>query len=161
MLSMELPRSLWPAVRRIAAGRGWPPCGAEETRAFFEEAKLQFLLPLLFAERDLPPLISEALPRYRAIERLSSARSEILEHDLQRLVARLDDEDIVLLKGSDYGHRIYDKPAHRPMADIDILVPSGRIAAVAARLEADGFRRRFHGGAAWHLQTPHTYVLTT
>jgi|SRR5581483_3466924 len=158
---MDLPPSLWPALHRIATGRPWPPRTASDANAFVVEAKLQFLLPLLCETRGLPSLVTETLDSYRAIERLTEARASILENDLQRVLAVLAGEDVVLLKGSDYGHRVYDRPALRPMADTDLLVPSSRIEDVSARLEAAGFHRSFHGSPAWRLKSAHEYVFTT
>jgi hypothetical protein len=158
---LELPPSLWPALQRVANGRPWPPDAGEEAARFIEEAKLQFLLPLLFASADLPSTIAQALTRHRATDRLSAGRAAILEEELQRLIELLSDEEIILLKGADYGHRLYGTPALRPMADIDILVPSERIASVSARMEAAGHHRSYHGGATWRLRSAHEYVFTT
>src|SRR5216683_563798 len=120
---MELPPSLWPALHRIAGGHSWPPTTREEALAFVEEAKLQFLLPLLCTARDLPAAISEALVSYRVMERLNNARAMVIEEELRRLIEILSGEEIVLLKGADYGHRLYERASLRPMADIDIFVP--------------------------------------
>ena len=158
---MELPRSLWPALHRIATGRPWPPSTAEDARRFVDEAKLQFLLPLLAAGTDLPKPVTDALVPYQAIERLSAARSAILTNELHQLIALLHDEEVVLLKGSDYGHRLYDRSSLRPMADIDIFVPSERLASVAQRLQKAGYHRSFHGGAAWRLTGAYEYVFTS
>jgi hypothetical protein len=158
---LELPNSLWPALQRIANSRPWPPERGEETNRFIEEAKLQFMLPLLFATADLPPALVDALAQHRAFERLSSGRAAIIEKELHRLIEVFGDEEIVLMKGADYGHRLYDSPTLRPMADIDILMPSGRMPAMCAHLEAAGYHRSYHGGATWRLKSAHEYVFTS
>jgi hypothetical protein len=146
---MRIPSSLWPVLQQVATGGTWPPSTVEEARAFLEEAKLQFLLPLLFRDDSLPPIVVDLLPSYRAIERLSAARAAIIDQELRWLCDLLSSEEIILVKGTDYGHRLYDHPTLRPMADIDILVTRERMPSVSARLEHAGLSRSYIGGPTY------------
>lgn len=158
-LTPEVPPCLWAAVCRVATGSSWPPVTSDQAAQFVEQAKLHFLLPLLIRDSVLlPRVVQEALGPYRAVERLSRTHAQIQAQGLQRLLEILEGEDIVLLKGSDYGRRLYGDPGLRPMADVDILVPSHRIAPVCRRLEEAGLRRSWHGGPTWRVASAEEHV---
>jgi len=155
----DLPAALWPLVYRAAAEAGWPPDSPAAADAFLAQATRHGLLPLLFeAEATLPPLVAEALARHRAWLRVHAQRMARLRETIPRLGAALGDEPFALLKGADYMHRLYPRPDLRPMEDVDILVPRGRIDAVCARLRAAGLRQGFPAGAVSKVASYHERV---
>jgi hypothetical protein len=68
-----------------------------------------------------------------------------------QVVDLLKDEPFLLLKGADYRFRLYPETWLRPMQDVDILVPAGRVDAITRKLEALGLQRSFPGGAVSRL----------
>ncbi len=135
-----VPASLWPRLHRLASGEGWPPSSPATAARLVERATREALLPLLFAEEDLPPVVREALEQVRAWERIHARRTGILLAALRQVGAVLGAEPFVVLKGADYAHRLYPHPALRPMHDIDLLVPGDRMPHIARTLEAGGLR---------------------
>lgn len=90
-----------------------------------------------------------------------------LEHELARLVAAFDRDRIpvMLLKGAALQRTIYDHPALRPMADLDLLVRPPDVERTAAALSRLGARRgaalirddffpRFHYETEWLIEGP-------
>jgi putative nucleotidyltransferase-like protein len=137
-MTLDLPPSLWSTLHRLAAGEGWPPSSAATAERFVGRASKEALLPLLFADRELPPVVQEALNGSRALRRISALRSDLLLAAARQLDEILAHEPHVFLKGVDYQHRLYPQPSLRPMQDIDILVPRARVPAVMQRLQAHG-----------------------
>jgi hypothetical protein len=155
----DLPASLWPLVHRAAAGGSWPPASDAEAGAFLAQATRHGLLPLLFAAEDeMPPAVAAALARHRAWLRVHSQRMARLRETIPRLCAALPGEPFVLLKGADYMHRLYPRADLRPMEDVDVLVPKGRIDDVCARLAAAGLRPGFPAGAVARVASYHERV---
>src|SRR5262249_22482217 len=74
----------------------------------------------------------------RALQRINTRRTDILQSAAQRVAEVLRPEPFVVLKGLDYAHRLYGDPALRPMQDIDILVPRARMETVTRALQAGG-----------------------
>lgn len=158
-MTPELPPSLWPLVHRAAAGEPWPPSSETTADLFVAQASRQGLLPLAFeSDHAMPALLRAALLRHRAWLRVHSARAARLQETLAHLASVLDGEPFVLVKGADYGHRLYPRPDLRPMDDIDVLVPRDRIDAVGARLEAAGLRQGFPAGPVSRLASYHERV---
>ena len=137
-MKLDLPPSLWPTLHRLAAGEPWPPSSDGAVDRLVARANTEALLPLLFADREVPAVVRAGLDRTRALERINARRSAILTAAERRVGEILHDEPFVFLKGADYGHRLYPEPALRPMQDIDILVPRSRMRAVAETLMAGG-----------------------
>ncbi len=157
-MKLELPASLWPLVHALAAGEAWPPSSERAVDCFLAEAEREGLLPLVFAAAPRPPLVEQGLLRRRAVERLYARRAATYLEARTSLARLLGGEPVVLLKGSDYAHRLYPSPELRPMADIDLLVPRERIDAVCERLVGAGCVRRFPGGASTRLASYHERV---
>lgn len=150
-MSVELPPTLWPFLHGLAAQRPWPPESEATADLLVAQAEREGLLALLFAEPDPPPTLRAALERWSAWPRLQARRAEILLDALRTLSRLLDGEDVLLLKGADYAHRLYPRPELRPMRDLDVLVRRERAEPVTRRLEAAGLTRVFPGGVASHL----------
>jgi Uncharacterised nucleotidyltransferase len=87
--------------------------------------------------------VRQALDGVRALERLNARRTELLFTALNRVADILAGEPFVLLKGTEYGLRLYPRPTLRPRGDIDILVPRERMSTVMRRLTAAGLTQRF------------------
>lgn len=154
----RLPPELWPIVCRLATSREWPPRGDADIAAFFSYVNGQKLLPLLLADENLPAELMAAKPRFRAMEFLYRKRFDLAREAIAELQRVLGADAFLFYKGSDYCHRLYDRPEFRPMADVDVYVPAAGFAQVLAKLEAAGYPRKYAGhGAAfspWHHEIP-------
>jgi len=151
----EVPRELWPILCRLATSREWPPRGDADVAAFFDYANHQRLLSLLIADDDLPQEVIAAKPRFRALDALSRKRYELSRAGVLELQRVLGADAFVFYKGSDYRHHLYDRPEQRPMADIDVYIPSVELPAALRKLEAAGYSRTyvdFAGFSPWHYE---------
>ena len=150
----QVPRELWPIVCRLATSREWPPRGDADIAAFFDYANRQKLLSLLIADDDLPKEVIAAKPRFRALDTLYRKHYELNRDGVLELQRILGADAFLFYKGSDYRHRIYDRPEQRPMTDIDVYIPSVALPAAVRKLEAAGYPRKYTDfGAAfspWH-----------
>lgn len=139
------PPSLWPALHRLATGEDWPPSSPEAVKPFLARAIKEGLFPLLFAQQGLPAAVREALDRIRPLVWMSARRAEIMFTAMRQLGEVLRDEPFAFLKGADYAHRLYARPALRPMGDLDILVSRERMNDVTRTLLAGGLVSVFTG----------------
>jgi len=144
-LRQPLPPSLWEVVALRATGARWPPETQSRAELVARACLDEGLLPLLQAEPALPPLVRDAARR-AAASRLHVDRDHAVRRGLRRGLEMIGSE-VVLLKGSDFAHRLYVDPSLRPMSDVDVLVPLARAAAVRADLERAGAVPIFHGPA--------------
>jgi hypothetical protein len=83
------------------------------------------------------------LAGWRALDAANRHRAATIARALDTLEEIIGDRDFIVLKGVDYGNRLYPSPELRPSADIDILVRRERIPDVIARLQSRGFNRRY------------------
>jgi len=155
----QVPLELWPVVYRLATGAEWPPRGEAQISAFFDLANREKILPLLMEEPNLPSEITAAKPKFRALcafyrKRYELARDAIL--DLQRV---LGTDAFLLLKGSDYCHRLYPRPELRPMVDVDILIPAAKFQAAIELLAAAGYPRKYNDFGAGFAPGHHEYSI--
>jgi len=126
------------------AGAGeWPPRKEAAVAAFFELANRQGLLPLLMADPDLPDAVAAAKSRFRALEALYRKRYELSRIGTLELSRVLGRDSFLFYKGSDYRHRLYDKPELRTMTDVDVYVPAPKLQAALERLTAAGYPRKY------------------
>jgi hypothetical protein len=119
----ELPANLW----TLAAA------GAKGTAALVDRCIAESLLPILFAA-NLPDV---DLTPWRALRAANRHRVGTMERNIAALPALIG-EDFLVIKGADYGWRLYPSPELRPMGDIDILVPRERFGDVIRRVTAAG-----------------------
>jgi hypothetical protein len=145
-LKTVIPPSFWPSAYEWTTGAVWPPATAEEASLFLDRCSRHGLLPLLFAASDLPPALEEARHGARGWQRILDARARKFHEATVEICRILGDEPAMLLKGSDYAHRLYPSAALRPMQDVDVLVPIDRIDAVCDRLTAAGLVREVAAG---------------
>jgi hypothetical protein len=150
----EVPCELWPIVCRLATSREWPPRGDADVTAFFNYANRQKLLSLLIADDDLPPEVIAAKPRFRAIDALYRKHYELCRAGVLELQRILGADAFLFYKGSDYRHRLYDRPEQRAMTDVDVFMPSAELPGAVRKLAAAGYPRKYtEFGAAfspWH-----------
>jgi hypothetical protein len=146
-----LPPSLWPLVHRMAGGRAWPPGDASEAESFVAVATEEGLLPLLFEAPDLPAVVRDVLAGRRLWARIFEKRAQTLGVTVGRLPGLLSGEPFILLKGCDYAHRLYPRPALRPMQDVDILVPRARFGPLCEHLRRMGIAQQFPGSPTHHV----------
>ena len=114
-------------LERLAA----PP--ADDLTAVLPALWVHGIAPLLYVRlRDDPTW--EALPaaaRAALIDafQASATRAFTLEVALGEAAAALAAADVpvMLLKGAALGRLIYGSPAERPMSDLDLLIPAGRV----------------------------------
>jgi hypothetical protein len=125
----------------------WPPATAADASLLIERCSRHGLLPLLFAQADLPPLVERARDEAKGWQRIFEVRARLFHEAILAVCAALDEEPAVLIKGADYAHRLYPSRFLRPMLDIDILVPADRIDAVCERLRDAGLVRQPAFGA--------------
>jgi len=144
-----VPRELWPIVCKLATSRAWPPRGDADVAAFFDYANRQKLLALLMADNDLPPEVIEGKRRFRALDALYRKRYELNRDATLELLRVVGPEGALTYKGSDYRHRLYDRPEERPMTDLDVFIPRAQLPATLKRLEAAGYPRRYSYHAAF------------
>jgi hypothetical protein len=150
-----VPPELWPIVCRLATSGDWPPRGDADLAVFFEFANHQRLLPLLMADDDLPSEVIAAKARFRALDALSRRRYELSRAGVLELQRVLGADAFMFYKGSDYRHRIYDSPEQRPMADVDVYLPSAQLSTALKKLEDAGYPRKyvdFAGFWPWHYE---------
>jgi Uncharacterised nucleotidyltransferase len=127
--------------------------------AFIAVARHHRLSPLLSAtcQGTLPAPIAEAFRRDRVV---TTARAMILGQVAEECVRALAEDDVptIVLKGLDYGTRLYDAAGVRPTADVDLLVPAeGRRRAFTVldrlgfepRAAASGFDDSDYHEVAW------------
>ena len=146
----QVPRELWPIVCRLATAREWPPRGDADIAAFFDCVNRHKLLSLLMADEDLPPEVMTAKARFRAFDALYRKRYELNRDGALELLRVLGPEAFLFYKGSDYRHRVYDRPEQRAMTDIDVYIPSAGFPAAVRKLDAAGYPRKYSNfGAAF------------
>lgn len=90
---------------------------------------------------DMPPALRELVAPHWDPEAAQAAwllRQRALE-DLCRASGRDGLRDVLLVKGAGLSLTAYRKPWHRPMKDVDLLVPEARAPGVADVLERAGF----------------------
>jgi Uncharacterised nucleotidyltransferase len=145
----SVPPELWPIVCCLATSREWPLRGDADVAAFFDYANRQKLLALLMADDDLPPEVIEAKRRFRALDALYRKRYELNRDATLELQRVLGPDAYLTYKGSDYRHRLYDRPEQRPMTDLDVYIPRAQIPAVLRKLEAAGYPRKYSYHAAF------------
>ena len=146
----EVPRELWPILCRLATSREWPPRGDADIAAFFDYVNRNKLLALLMADEDLPPQVLAAKARFRALDALYRKQYQLNRDGALELLRVLGPETFLFFKGSDYRHRVYDRPEQRAMTDIDVLVPSAGFPAAEKTLREAGYPRKYDNfGAAF------------
>ncbi|MEX1104443.1 MAG: nucleotidyltransferase family protein [Dehalococcoidia bacterium] len=129
--------ALLPREEALAAWARW------KAAVDFEEADA--------ASHDLGPLVArnllslgcedELLPRLKGVQRRTWYRNRILLHAATGAARHLQEAGIptMLLKGAPLAHRYYGDISLRPMADVDLLVPTAEATRAADLLMAAGW----------------------
>jgi hypothetical protein len=134
-------------VHRWTTHDPWPPTTRESALLLVEKCLWHGVLPLLFAEAELPPIVKSARETARGWQWALAARTRSLNDVIVGLCDTLAGEPFMLIKGGDYGRRLYPEMSLRPMQDIDILVPSARIDEVGRRVQRAGYTLMPSAGA--------------
>ena len=129
------------------------------------------LPPSVRARRELLPLLHHALERDGRLGELTTEERALARRAYFSAMARvpffregivnfLDDARAVdarplLLKGAALAFTLYDDPATRPMADLDIACDEAAIDRLTPRLVARGYRRFGDGRARFALDHTH------
>ncbi len=148
LVNAFLPSSFWSSVHQATTGGRWPPATAAEARRLVERCSWHGLLPLLFAQPDLPPAVERARDEARGWQRILDVRARLFQDAIVAVCAALGDEPALLLKGADYAQRLYPDRSLRPMQDVDVLVAADRIDVACRRLMDAGLVRQPAVGAA-------------
>ena len=138
-LRPSLPSSFWASVHRHTLNDSWPPTNSARAGQFVEKCYWHGLLPLLFSETGLPPIVASALEAARGWEWILAGRSRVLHDAIIAVSGFFADEPFALIKGADYAHRLYPGHLLRAMQDIDVIVPADRFDAACRRAQAAGF----------------------
>jgi hypothetical protein len=157
---MMLSKSARAALREGFLTGVWPvPAGGEEAEDLFAEAARQGLLGLL--ARDLASSSSVDQWPVALRERLRGARRSLLVRGVRqldlagRVLRSLAREGIraLPLKGAALAETLYDSPADRPMADVDVLALDG-FPAAADCVRRLGLREVERVSHAWAFRDP-------
>ena len=135
----RLPPGFWPAVYNVTMGGEWPPQTRASTDLFIKRCAWHRLLPLLSVEADTLPGFAHAIGSVRMLDRAFAVESARRYAAVTTVCGIFQDEPIILLKGADYGARLYSQAHLRPIGDIDILVRADRFDAVCERGLRSGF----------------------
>jgi hypothetical protein len=101
-------------------------------------------------DEDLPRELIAAKARFRAFDALYRKQYELNRDGALELLRVLGPEAFLFFKGSDYRHRVYDRPEQRAMTDIDVYVPSAEFPAAVQKLRDAGYPRKYSNfGAAF------------
>jgi len=127
----------------VLVGGQWPPDSPNAAGRLVEGCIRHGLLPLLFAEAELPPALEQARDAAAGWRRIQEMRAARFHEATEAVCALFADEPVLLLKGADFAHRVYPDPVLRPMQDVDFLVPADRMEPTCDRLARAGLRREF------------------
>ncbi len=123
-MRLLLPPSFWPTVHRLTTNEPWPPESAASADLFIEKCIWHSLLPLLFAEQDLPPVVERARRAVAGWDRIFATRARLFHDSIATVCGIFSNQPLILIKGADFAHRLYPERCLRPMQDIDVLVPA-------------------------------------
>lgn len=116
------------------------------------EQAVSSMLPAAFARHELTSLIPrEVIDYFEGMETLNGLRNREIRGQLLEVAAALNRVGVtpVFLKGA--GNLIsglYDRPSHRVMIDIDVLVPLDLLFDCVEALKESGYRDRDDGTVA-------------
>lgn len=150
--------SLWEVIHELTNGTPWPPADDESASRFLHRVNQESLLPLYFDDPPAAENVRQMSVRFKALDRVHSARSRMILAAMDRLGDLLRDEPLIVLKGCDYAFRLYPRPELRPMADVDVLVPEGEMRRIADRLQQKGLQRLYPAGVASRVDSHHEAV---
>ena len=111
----------------------------EDCQALAETEKLEPLLFAFLAGQGVLPGPVEA--RWRLAYRRNAARNALVFHELAHVLRQLAGARVpaILLKGAALALTVYEKPALRPMADLDLLLHPADVPDALEALQAEGY----------------------
>ena len=101
-MRLLLPPSFWPTVHRLTTNEPWPPASAASANLFIEKCIWHSLLPLLFAESELPPIVERARDAVAGWDRIFAARARLFHDAIATVCGIFANQPLVLIKGADY-----------------------------------------------------------
>lgn len=126
-----------------------PVHSAEEWDRFHEAARVHGVAPLLWTRvRDLPDWAASSIGDWlRDQHQWNGCRSARLQTEIIAILAAFAAVGVPILplKGAVLSTTIYEEPAARPMADIDVLLPAEHQEAGEAVLIGLGYEKVFNG----------------
>ena len=122
------------------------------------DSEIYRMLPLVQRNLQGLGLDDPDLPRMRGLARRTWYENQVRLQQIRRALERLRSAgiDLMVLKGVPLAIQYYRDLALRPMADVDVLVPTGAVEDALAVLEADGWPvsrrelRNWHGTGLVH-----------
>lgn len=117
-----------------------------EWDALLAELQAEHLRPFVYARlrstsgwRELPEQVRQALAEGFQTH---SLRTYLMQAELSAIVDALAavDVPVMLLKGAAVGRMVYGSPAERPIGDLDLLIPAGRLETARAALGQRGYQ---------------------
>ena len=125
-MRLLLPPSFWPTVHRLTTNEPWPPASAASADLFIEKCIWHSLLPLLFAEPELPPVVERARRAVAGWDRIFATRARLFHDAIATVCGIFANQPLVLIKGADFAHRLYPERYLRPMQDIECELPQDK-----------------------------------
>jgi hypothetical protein len=122
-----------------------PDPAAEDWPSIFARAERHGLAPLLFDSMKTTGRLQEipapVLLEFRRAYLRSANRNEEYLRELAALLDSLSEANIpvIVLKGGVLAVALYDSPSHRPMCDLDFLIPKESLPLVLEILKIRGF----------------------
>lgn len=126
-MRLLLPPSFWPSVHRVTTNQPWPPASSASANLFVEKCIEHSLLPLLFAEPVLPPIVERARRAVTGWNQIFATRSRLFHDAIATVCEIFANQPLVLIKGADFANRLYPECYLRPMQDVDVLVPAAEL----------------------------------
>jgi hypothetical protein len=116
----------------------WPPTSSASANLFIEKCISHSLLPLLFAESELPPIVERARDAVAGWDQIFAARARLFHDAIATICEIFANQSLMLIKGADYAHRLYPDRHLRAMQDIDVLVPAAEFESACRLVENAG-----------------------
>ena len=142
----ELRRRACPEFHRRADIALTPPLGPDDWRLLAATARREGVAPLLYRALNENEWLADALPDVQADLRqtyyATTARNLLLYRELSRILTALSPVPVVVLKGAALAATLYPSIGLRPMGDVDLLVPRGRLDQAVAAVRALGYARK-------------------
>jgi hypothetical protein len=145
---------------------GTPQLSSEDWAWLVTEAIRQGVGPLLYTRLSSAPGLApgDAVERLRDVYVYNALRNGTLRQALGDVLGALHDAGIpvIVLKGAYLAEAVYDDPAVRPMADLDLMVRDASLANAEQILLALGYPRRSpHEGEPDYTAHHHTRPFVT
>jgi hypothetical protein len=125
-----------------APGGRAPELTDDQWESVAAEALRQRVGPLTYRSTLGSSAPRHVVEKLRDVYILHAFRNRKILSEVARITAglRMREVPVMLLKGAALAADVYDDPALRPMADVDVLVPPDRLHAAAESIAASGYK---------------------